>query len=75
MFHAQFVKLRQEDHRPVPVTMPFQVLARTADEAMAKLQRLENAGRWPGLADAVRLFEDGTEIDSFIPNMNESRAA
>jgi hypothetical protein len=55
--------------------MPFQVLARTADEAMAKLQRLENAGRWPGLADAVRLFEDGTEIDSFIPNMNESRAA
>ncbi|HKH26802.1 MAG TPA: hypothetical protein VKA61_00535, partial [Sphingomicrobium sp.] len=69
------VKLRKEDMRPVPVALPFEVVAVNADEAMAKLQRLANTGKWPGLADAVRLFEDGTEIDSFIPGWDESRAA
>jgi hypothetical protein len=66
-FVAQFVKFRKEDNRPVPVSLPVQVLACTADEAMAKLKRLTENGRWPQFADAVRLFEDGREIDSYIP--------
>ena len=66
-FAAQFVKFRIEDNRPVPVGLPVQVVAVTAERAMEKLQRLVAAGTWPAIADAVRLFEDGREIDSFIP--------
>jgi hypothetical protein len=66
-FVAQFVKFRVHDNHPVPVSLPVQVLARTPDQAMEKLKRLIENGRWPKMADAVRLFEDGREIDSFIP--------
>jgi hypothetical protein len=66
-FVAQFVKFRVQDNRPVPVSLPVQVLAHTPDQAMEKLRRLVENGRWPTVAHAVRLFEDGREIDSFIP--------
>jgi hypothetical protein len=66
-FQAQFVRFRKEDNRPVPVGVPVQVVALTADAAMEKLKRLVAAGTWPPGADAVRIFEDGREIDSFIP--------
>ncbi|MDF2766955.1 MAG: hypothetical protein K0S81_3951 [Rhodospirillales bacterium] len=65
-FQAQFVRFRTEDNRPVPIAFPVQVIAPDAEQAMGKLKRLASAGRWPTLADAVRLFGDGTEIDSFI---------
>ena len=66
-FVAQFVKFRDEDNRPVPVSLPVQVLAHTPDQAIEKLKRLVENGRWPTFADGVRLFENGREIDSFIP--------
>ena len=66
-FVAQFVKFRSQDNRPIPVSLPVQVVAQSADQAMAKLKRLTETNRWPEFADAVRLFEDGREIDSFIP--------
>ena len=34
---------------------------------MERLKRLVDAGRWPALADAVCLFADDIQIDSFIP--------
>jgi hypothetical protein len=45
----------------------FRLVARRADDAIEKLRRLVEAGRWPEFADAVRLYEHGQEIDSFIP--------
>jgi hypothetical protein len=68
-FAAQFVRFREGDNLPVSVGMAVQVVARSADEAMLKLKRLVDAGRWPDFAEAVRLFEDGEEVDSYIPQM------
>jgi hypothetical protein len=65
MYHAQFVKFRASDNRRIPVAVS-QVVATSADDAMEKLKRLVGAGSWPPYAEAVRLFEDGVEIDSFV---------
>ena len=56
-FQAQFIRFRSGDNHPMPVGLPAQVVAVTADEAMLKLKRLVHA---------VRLFENGREIDSYI---------
>ena len=72
-FHAQFVKFREADSRPMPMALSVQVVANSADDAMEKLKGLVGAGRWPPLADAVRLFENGVEVDSFIPTLDEGR--
>jgi hypothetical protein len=67
IFQAQFMKFRQEDNRPIPVASPIQVVGPKPDQAMERLKRLVDAGRWPAFADAVCLFADGIQIDSFIP--------
>jgi hypothetical protein len=41
-------------------------VAVTADEAMRKLKKLVEDGKWPPTIHAARLFEDGREIDSYI---------
>jgi hypothetical protein len=66
-FYATFVKFRAKDNPPVPVSLPVQLSARTTGEAVTKLEQLRAAGRWPALADAVRLFKDGKEADMFAP--------
>ena len=71
----QFVKFRPDDNRPVAVGLPMKLVARCADEAIDKLKRLVNAGRWPKFAEAVRLYEHGEEIDSFIPPANQTEEA
>ena len=73
-FQAQFVRLRSGDNWPVPVGLPVQVVALTADDAMSKLRGLVEAGKWPATIDAVRLFENGVEIDSFIPEFDMKSA-
>jgi hypothetical protein len=50
--------------------VPVQVVALSADEAMGKLRRLVEHGKWPANIDAVRLFDNGVEIDSLIPQMD-----
>jgi hypothetical protein len=50
----------------MPVGLPAQVVAVTADEAMLKLKRLVADGKWAPTIHAVRLFEIGREIDSYI---------
>jgi hypothetical protein len=50
----------------MPVGLPAQVVAVTADEAMLKLKRLVADGKWAPTIHAVRLFENGREIDSYI---------
>jgi hypothetical protein len=72
IFQAQFMKFRKEDNRPIPVALPIQVIGPDADQAMQRLKRLADAGRWPALADAVCLFEDGIQIDSFIPVLEDA---
>ena len=67
IFQAQFMKFRKEDNRPIPVASPIQVVGPKPDQAMERLKRLVEAGRWPALADAVCLFADDIQIDSFIP--------
>ena len=64
-YYATFVRLRAEDNRPVPVSLPVQLSARSAGEAVSKLEQLREAGRWPGVANAVRLFKDGYELGLF----------
>ena len=71
-FHAQFVKLRPSDLRPITVSLPVEVVAQSPEQAIEKLKRLVPLGRWPSLADAVRLFEDGVEVDSLIPQIDEA---
>jgi hypothetical protein len=71
-FQAQFVKLRPSDLRPIPVSLPVEVVAPSPEQAIEKLKRLVPSGRWPSLADAVRLFEDGVEVDSFIPRLDQA---
>src|SRR5215204_4148138 len=71
-FHAQFVKLRPSDLRPIPVSLPVELVATSQEQAIEKLKRLVDLGRWPTLADAVRLFEDGVEVDSFIPTIDKA---
>ena len=71
-FQAQFVKLRSSDLRPIPVSLPVEVVAQSSQQAIEKLTRLVPLGRWPTLADAVRLFEDGVEVDSFIPRIDQA---
>jgi hypothetical protein len=66
-FYATFVKLRAKDNRPVPVSLPLQLSARSAGEAVSKLEQLREDGRWPAVATAVRLFKDGYELDLFAP--------
>ena len=66
-YYATFVKLRPKDNRPVPVSLPVQLSARSAGEAVSKLEQLREAGRWPGVANAVRLFKDGYELGLFGP--------
>ena len=66
-FYATFVKLRAKDNRPVPVSLPVQLSARSAGDAVSKLEQLREAGRWPAVADAVRLFKDGYELGLFGP--------
>ena len=66
-FYATFVKFRAKDERPVPVSLPVQLSAQTTGEAVTKLEQLRAAGRWPAVADAVRLFEDGNEANIFAP--------
>ena len=66
-FYATFVKLRAKDNRPVPVSLPVQLSARSAGDAVSKLEQLREAGRWPAVADAVRLFRDGYELGLFGP--------
>jgi hypothetical protein len=73
-FQAQFARFRAEDNFPLPVGHAVQVVARTADEAMLKLKRLADVGRWPDFAEAVRLFEDGEEVDSYIPERRPAAA-
>jgi hypothetical protein len=65
-FQAQFIRFRSGDNHPVPVGLPAQVVALTADEAMLKLKRLVADGKWAPTIHAVRLFENGREIDSYI---------
>ena len=65
-FQVQFVRFRCEDNRPLPVGPPAQVVALTADEAMTKLKKLVEDGKWPPTIHAARLFEDGRENDSSI---------
>jgi hypothetical protein len=67
-FEAEFVRFRDGDNWPVAV-VAVPVVAATPDEAMTKLRCLFEAGRWPELADAVQLFEDREEIDSFIARL------
>ena len=69
---AQFVKLRPADLRPIPVSLPVEVIAQSPEQAIEKLKRLVPSGRWRSLADAVRLFEDGVEVDSFIPRIDQA---
>ena len=69
-FQAQFIRFRVGDNWPVPVGVPVQVVALSADEAMGKLRRLVEHGKWPANIDAVRLFDNGVEIDSLIPQMD-----
>ena len=64
-FYATFVKLRDKDNRPVPVSLPVQLSARSAGDAVSKLEQLREAGRWPAVANAVRLFKDGYELGLF----------
>ena len=71
-FQAQFVKLRPSDLRPIPVSLPVEVVAQSPQQAIEKLRRLVPLGRWPTLSDAVRLFEDGVEVDSFIPRIDQA---
>ena len=66
-FYATFVKLRANDNRPVPVSLPVQLSARSAGDAVSKQEQLRKAGRWPAVADAVRLFRDGYELGLFGP--------
>jgi hypothetical protein len=66
-FYATFVKLRAKDNRPVPVSLAVQLSARSAGDAVSKLEQLREAGRWPAVADAVRLFRDGYELGLFGP--------
>ena len=66
-YYATFVRLRAEDNRPVPVSLPVQLSARSAGEAVSKLEQLREAGRWPGVANAVRLYKDGYELGVFGP--------
>ena len=66
-YYATFVKLRAKDNRPVPVSLPVQLSARSAGEAVSKLEQLREAGRWPAVANAVRLFKDGYELGLFGP--------
>ena len=61
-YYATFVKLRAKDNRPVPVSLPVRLSARSAGEAVSKLEQLREAGRWPVVANAVRLFKDGYEL-------------
>jgi hypothetical protein len=74
MYHAQFVRFRASDNRRIPVAVS-QIVATSADDAMEKLKRLVGAGSWPPYAEAVRLFEDGVEIDSFVLELHQERAA
>ena len=74
MYHAQFVRFRASDNRRIPVAVS-EVVATSADDAMEKLKRLVGAGSWPTYAEAVRLCEDGVEIDSFVPELHQGRAA
>jgi len=64
-FYATFVKLRDQDNRPVPVSLPVQFSARSPRDAVSKLEQLREAGRWPAVANAVRLFKDGYELGLF----------
>ena len=66
-FYATFVKLRAKDNRPVPVSLAVQLSARSAGDAVSKLEQLREAGRWPSVANAVRLFKDGYELGLFGP--------
>jgi hypothetical protein len=66
-FYATFVKLRAKDNRPVPVSLAVQLSARSAGDAVSKLEQLREAGRWPSVANAVRLFKDGYELGLFAP--------
>ena len=66
-FYATFVKLRAKDNRPVPVSLAVQLSAHSAGDAVSKLEQLREAGRWPAVADAVRLFRDGYELGLFGP--------
>jgi hypothetical protein len=66
-YYATFVKLRPKDNRPVPVSLPVQLSARSAGEAVNKLEQLREAGRWPGVSNAVRLFKDGYELGLLGP--------
>jgi hypothetical protein len=66
-YYATFVKLRPKDNRPVPVSLPVQLSVRNAGEAVSKLEQLREAGRWPGVANAVRLFKDGYELGLLGP--------
>jgi hypothetical protein len=50
----------------MPVGLPAQVVAVTADEAMLKLKRLVADGKWTPTIHAVRFFENGRQIDSYI---------
>jgi hypothetical protein len=65
-FQAQFIRFRSEDNHPMPVGLPAQVVALTADEAMEKLKGLVADEKWAPTIHAVRLFENGREIDSYI---------
>ena len=66
-FYATFIKLRPKDNRPVPVSLAVQLSARSAGDAVSKLEQLREAGRWPAVANAVRLFKDGYELGLFGP--------
>ena len=66
-FYATFIKLRPKDNRPVRVSLAVQLSARSAGDAVSKLEQLREAGRWPSVANAVRLFKDGYELGLFGP--------
>ena len=75
MYHAQFVRFLAPRTTAASQSRCLRWSPLQQMTLWKSLKRLVGAGSWPPYAEAVRLFEDGVEIDSFVPELHQERAA
>jgi hypothetical protein len=67
-FQAHFVKLRASDLRPIPVSLPVEVVAQSPEQAIEKLKRLVPLRKMPGWARWTAHLQDAATAGRFLPN-------
>jgi hypothetical protein len=65
---AQFVKLRASDLRPIPVSLPVEVVAQSPEQSIEKLKRLVPLRKVPGRARWTAHLRDAAAAGRLLPN-------